>query len=303
MDGNESLSPFPFTRIGIRHSIKTRRTGSGRALCSRSRPCPSLFCRSSSISIHSIRSGTDGNPRSSERYLPTRNATVIALLGGPALLAIAAGIVFLKRARARDGFLPEEFAFAAAWVFIVGSLVWLAAFLAGSGVLGFSGPWALLTAAHFAIAGFGALTVTAFSCRMVSNPAALKILRALLLVHPIAYVTIAGGILGFRFCNEAGSAGYGIIFVTQFCAVVCGRPFRIARGPGVLALIALSVPVATMVPALAWAWGVPILDLRGMIRYHGLANAIGHVGLGLAAFAWGRPASQASLPGKVHRLP
>ena len=213
---------------------------------------------------------------------------VVVLLTGPVLLSIAVGCALLRRAFARQEVLSEEIALAAAWVFMVGSLVWLGVFLSGSTLLGFGAPWTWITAAHFAFAGFGALTVTCFSCRVVSNRRALKILRFLLIAHPIAYLVTAAGILGFRYCDEAGAAVYVLVFVTQLGAVVLGRPDRMARAPLFLFAFALTVPVATMVPALAWAWGVPIFDIAGMVRYHGLVNAIGHVGLGLFAFAWGR---------------
>jgi hypothetical protein len=42
-----------------------------------------------------------------------------------------------------------------------------------------------------------------------------------------------------------------------------------------------------------------MFDLMGMVRYHGLVNAIGHVGLGLVAFAFGRPEAHAPM----RRLP
>lgn len=80
-----------------------------------------------------------------------------------------------------------------------------------------------------------------------------------------------------------------LIFAAQLGAFVFGRPDRIARGPRHLLVVALAVPLATLLLALAWALGRPLLDLSGMVRYHGLVNAIGHVGLGLAALAWGKP--------------
>lgn len=231
------------------------------------------------------------------------SATVIAILAAPFLFAIAVGGVLLKRACARPQRLPEEFALAAAWVFLVGSLVWLAAFLSGSTLLGFDAPWTWITAAHFAFAGFGALTVTALCCRVVSNRRALSVLRLLLVAHPIAYLVTAAGILGFRYCNEAGAASYELIFVAQWAAVVLGRPARIARGPWLLLVLSLAVPLATMAPALAWAWGRPILDMSQMVYYHGIVNAVGHVGLALAAFAWGRPPSHSPIPTPPLRAP
>jgi hypothetical protein len=230
-------------------------------------------------------------------------AAVDIMITVAALFAVAAGCALLLRAFARPRLLPEEFALAAAWIFVVGSLVWLRAGLAGSTLLGFGSPWTWLAAAHFAFAGFGALTITALACRVVSGGRALKILRFLLIAHPIAYLVTAAGISGFRFCDELGAAGYGLIFVAQLGAVVLGRPDRIAKAPRVLFLVALTVPIATMVPAIAWAWAHPIFDLTGMIRYHGIVNAVGHVGLGLAAFAWGRPPAQTGLRHDDDRTP
>ncbi|WP_269543070.1 YndJ family transporter [Cerasicoccus fimbriatus] len=220
------------------------------------------------------------------------DTTVILILAAPALLAIFAGSFLLRRAWLLPARLPEEFALAVAWVFVVGSLFWLGVFLSGSTFLGFGAPWTWLTAAHFAFAGFGALTVTALSCRVVSSQRALSILRILVVVHPIIYLVTAAGITGIPYCDEVGAAVYEVLFVTQLAAVVCGRPTRMARGPRMLLMVALAVPVVTLIPALAWAFGRPLFDIAGMVRYHGTVNAVGHVGLGLVAFAWGRPRPQ-----------
>jgi hypothetical protein len=219
----------------------------------------------------------------------------IATLSVPGLIAATSGCVLLRRAFRRTELLPEELALALAWVFAVGSLVWLGAFLSGSNLLGFVAPWTWLAASHFAAAGFGALTVTALSCRVVSDVRALRILRALLVAHPVAYLVTAAGISGVPFCNELGATSYELVFGAQLAAVLLGRPDRIARGPRRLLVLALSVPVATLVPALAWAWGQPILDLWGMVRYHGLVNAVGHVALAWIALGWGRPPPHAPL--------
>ena len=223
------------------------------------------------------------------------HTTAIAVVAGPVLVAIAIGAILLRRAFKRPKLLPEDVALAAAWVFVVGGLVWLEAFLSGATLLGFSAPWTWLAASHFAVAGYGALTVTALSCRVVSCNRSLQVLRCLLVVHPVAYLVVAAGISGIRYCDEIGATAYGLLFVVQLGAVARGRPDRIARGPRVLVLAALTVPVGTMAPALAWAWGVPFFDLGGMVRYHGLVNAFGHVGLGLLAFAWGRPPARTAL--------
>ena len=227
--------------------------------------------------------------------------TVIDLFAVAILLAVGMGCSSLRRAFARAELLPEEVALAVAWVFVVGSLVWLRAFLSGSTLLGFGAPWTWLTASHFAVAGFGALTVTALACRVVSDARALTVLRVLLVAHPVAYLVTAAGITGLPGGDELGASSYGLIFITQLSALVFGRPNRIARGPRYLIILAMMVPVGPLVLALAWAWGYPILDLAGMVRYHGLVNAIGHVGIGLAAFAWGRPQAHSPIRMVAHR--
>jgi hypothetical protein len=235
-------------------------------------------------------------------FFGTRDdVTSIALFAVPIMLAVAMGCTLLRQAFARRELLPEEVALAVAWVFVVGSFVWLTAFLSDSTLLGFGSPWTWITASHFAAAGFGALTVTALTCRVVSDARALRILRVLLVAHPVAYLVTAAGISGFPYCSQLGAASYELIFTTQLSAFVFGRPERIARGPRCLVVLALIVPVGALVPALAWAWGSPIFDLTGMARYHGLVNAIGHVGLGLVAFAWGRPKAHSPTRAVAHR--
>jgi hypothetical protein len=229
------------------------------------------------------------------------DVTSLALFWVPMLLAVAAGCILLRRAFARAELLAEEVALAVAWVFVAGSLVWLKAFVSGTTLLGFDAPWTWLAASHFAAAGFGALTVTALTCRVVSTARALKILRILLVAHPLAYLVTAAGINGFPYCDELGAASYELIFITQLGAFAFGRPNRIPRGPRCLVALALLVPVVTLMFAMAWAWGSPIFDLWGMVRYHGLVNAIGHVGLGMAAFGWGRPQAHSPIRAVAHR--
>jgi hypothetical protein len=212
------------------------------------------------------------------------------------LLGVAlVGLRLLRTAFRREKLLPEEVALAAAWVFVGGGLVWLSAYLRGEMLLGFTAPWTWLAAAHFGAAGFGALTITALACRAVTSAHALALLRTLLAAHPVAYLVTAAGISGVPHCNEMGAVSYELIFVSQLGAFLFGGPHRIARGPRILVGLAMLVPVVTLVPSLAWAWGAPLFDLSGMVRYHGLVNAIGHVGLGLVAFGWGRPEAHCPL--------
>ncbi|MCB0337436.1 MAG: YndJ family transporter [Bdellovibrionales bacterium] len=218
--------------------------------------------------------------------------TVAFILAGPFFIAILVGSILLKRAFSLRKFLPEEFALAFAWVFVVGSLIWLAVYLSDSTLLGFGTPWTWLAAAHFMFAGFGALTITALSCSVVADSRMRRVLRTLLIAHPIAYLITAAGISGYPFCDELGASCYLLIFTTEFWAVNFGKPNRMALYPRLLLTLALAVPVLTLMPAEAWAFGRPIFDLAEMVQYHGIVNAVGHVGLGLIAFFWGRPPLQ-----------
>ena len=188
-------------------------------------------------------------------------ATVVVILSPPCILAVYLGCVRLKRAYSLSEPIPEEFALAFAWVFVVGSLVWLGAYLTDSTLLGFSVPWTWLAAAHFAFAGFGALTITALSCRVVSDTRMRRVLRILLVAHPTAYLVTAAGILGYPYCDELGASGYMLIFTTQLWAVSVGNPDRIEQFPRRLLTVALLIPVITLIPALSWAWGRPLVQL------------------------------------------
>lgn len=221
--------------------------------------------------------------------------TAAALLTPLMLVGVWMGLRGLRRAWTRTRPLVEEFALAGAWVFVVGGGVWAIAYLSDLTLLGFASPWTGLTAAHFFTAGFGAWSVTAMCCRVVSGAGALRLLRVLVCLHPLAYGVVAAGISGVEGCDELGALAYLTIFVLQLGAVLRGTPDRIGARPRRLLLLALVVPLVTMLPALAWAFGRPMLDLGGMALYHGLGNAIGHVGLGWWALAWGRPPAHAAL--------
>ena len=222
-------------------------------------------------------------------------ASILLLLVVPAFLSISIGIFLLRRAFSRSKILPEEIALAGAWIYVVGALVWLGVYLGGGSLLGFGAPWSWLAALHFMFAGFGSLTVTALACRVVSSSRSLRVLRLLLLAHPAAYLMTAAGISGFRFGEEWGAIGYALIFYLQFFAFTMGRRREISDHLRVGLTFALAVPLVTILPALAWAWDRPVFDLPDMVRYHGIVNAVGHVGLGLLVFLCCRPRAHAPL--------
>jgi len=217
------------------------------------------------------------------------HAGAIAILALPVLGAVTAGLMQLRNAFRRPVLLPEDLALAFAWIYPVGAAFWLEAWLTGSRRLGFEAPWTWLTAAHFLVAGFGALTVSAWMTRTVSQAGARHVLYGVLIAHPIAFAAVAAGLAGVPLADEIGTLVYGSLFIVQ------GITFIVAsRSEGsALARIGLGlavwVPVFTLVPAVGWAWGRPAWSLDEMVVYHGLTNAIAHVGLGLAMLAWLRP--------------
>lgn len=217
------------------------------------------------------------------------------LIVGPAALAVAAGLWLLRRACFRSRLLPEEVALAAAWVYIVGALVWLWVFLTGSSLFGFGDPWSWLAALHFTFAGFGSLTVTALTCRVVTHVRALQVLRVLLLLYPVVYLATAAGISGWRYGEELGALGYWLLFILQLCAYAMGCPKIRGRTLRALLAVALAIPVVTMLPAISWAWNRPVFDLFDMVRYHGVVNALGHVGLAFFVFTCCRPDAHSPL--------
>ncbi len=213
----------------------------------------------------------------------------VALLILPVLGALAMFVLQAIRALRRSVLALEDLMLALAWVFPMGAAFWIEAWLTDSSRLGFGAPWTWLTASHFMAAGFGALSVSAWMARTIPNGRARAVMHGVLLVHPVAFACVAAGLTGVPLLDEVGAAAYGGLFVAQ--AVLYGVAAR-PRGPlpaRLLLGLALWVPVVTLVPAIGWAWGHPLLSMDEMVRYHGLVNAVGHAGLGLAALSWLRP--------------
>lgn len=210
----------------------------------------------------------------------------------PLALAAAsffAGARLLRAALARPVLLLEELALVLACAYPVGAAAWLWAWLEGTTLLGFGAPWTWLTAAHFFVAGAGALALTALVTRLVDARLGRRVMLVLVALHPVAFATVAAGLSGVAWADELGAPLYALLFAVQAIVYLFATPSRghaVARvGLGV----ALLVPIATLVPAVGWAWRRPMLSLDDMVRFHGVANALGHVGLGLAMLAWLRP--------------
>lgn len=197
-------------------------------------------------------------------------------------LTVAAGLGGVLALRIRGG-LPEvrvwELGLLVGLVFLGAGGTWLLVYGTGSSLLGFSGGWALLASAHGHAAGFGALTITALIARLSPGP----LTTTLVALHPLGFGLVASGITGIPGLELAGTVVYVTIFVIQFGVVL-----RLRRP---LLIVACAVPLLTLSLALNWALGFRQLDLFQMAWFHGLVNAIGHVGLGAVALIRSRGAS------------
>ena len=194
-------------------------------------------------------------------------AAVLYLLG-----VLWLGWRALLRAAGRARVPASEKALFGAHVFLVGGAVWLFAYASRVPLLGFVDAWALLTAAHFHAAGFGALAFTALVHRATGRAG------LLLVLHPMAFTLVAIGLSGTPHVDRIGVTVYVAVFLVQVRAV---RRARLAAPIWFAAI----VPLPAIALAVAWAWGSRALALESMASTHGAANALGHVLLGLVGFA------------------
>ena len=219
------------------------------------------------------------------------SGTIPGIIGaGLVLLYLVGGVVVglrsLQRSLSRPILQASEVGLASAWVWVVGGGVWLYVYSADTSLLGFRGSWALLTAAHFHAAGFAAVSLTSLMVRATDRG------RWLLVIHPVAFALVAAGLAGVRVLDQIGTVVYLGLFGAQW--VVALRSGLIHRRGGLLVLLAMSVPIVTLILALDWALGGRHLDLAQMAWMHGFANAIGHGVLGLLGFAWMAPGARSA---------
>ncbi|MCB9587005.1 MAG: YndJ family protein [Polyangiaceae bacterium] len=150
-------------------------------------------------------------------------------------------------------------------------------------VLGFSGLWAGLTAAHFHFAGFATPILLSRGLFRAGGSSVRQWAEVALLALGVPSVA-----LGITFSPVLALFGTACM-VLPIWSYAFGA-LRAKAGTGLVRLLrSLSalVPLLTMSLALAWSLSVVLrvswLDLNQMIRYHGLANALGFISLGFAA--------------------
>lgn len=175
---------------------------------------------------------------------------------------------------------------------------WLVAERMGWTVLGFSGLWAGLTAAHFHFAGFATPIVLGLGyARAGEGTGGGAGPRR----HGNELLSLVVGVpcvaLGITWSPELAFVGTLLTALPilshasrelgALASAGRGRRSGTQRLVALMRLVSALVPLVSMPLALIWSLSVvvgqPWLQLGQMVRYHGLSNAVGFVSLGLCA--------------------
>ena len=187
----------------------------------------------------------------------------------------------------------EELAIDVALMSLAVGAAWWMAYANGWIVLGFSGIWSALTAAHFHFAGFGLLCTVGFCGRKLSRDWS-GTRRWLWVRCSSIGLIVALGLLAIGIGFSRPVEIVGVTLYAVLLPIVCWLLVATARresGLPQLAMLASAVCLLAST-ALAVGWGIFRLDalsLERMIAVHGTLNAVGAVGLGLTALCLSRP--------------
>ncbi len=211
-----------------------------------------------------------------------------------ALLRLAAvGVVVAARlwSSFRDRpkwFALQERAFDVALLYLFVGSVWWLAWAGGFAIQGFGGLQALLTAAHFHVAGMGACTVAGLLGQWFENSPGRNLLRAAVVAMVSGVAVLAIGIAAYRPLEEA--AAWWVALAAMGLAVALLFRVRSARSPLVKLCSALAglSPLVPAVLAIRFSQGgfagLEAGSLETMVFFHAVPNAVGFVGLGLLSF-------------------
>ncbi len=188
-----------------------------------------------------------------------------------------------------------------AWVvasgYLVVGAVWLAADRLALSPAGVTAPFVLLTAIHFHHAGFGAAVLAACTWRAHPSRGAAAALVLVLAGPPV----VAAGFLLHGLLQVLGAIVLAAgLWVLAWQVVV--RVRRRVTHPARVVLVASALAtLAPMVLAVQWAagsaFGTPALSIPAMARWHGVANAVGFVLLGVVGWRLVDAEAQRSLSG------
>lgn len=222
----------------------------------------------------------------------TGTPAAIALVGPWALFAACVGLLALVRVlhHSRD---MVELAIDVGLVMLPGGAVWLTVYRADLVLGGFGGLAAVLTAAHFHTAGFGALMIAGLVGRGVATmPRARRVHAVVAGMMVVAYGAMAAGIAtGEHTFELIGACLYAValpaIAALQTAVAVRG-PAGLARALLVLSSLCLLVATVYALRFAAQGFYGAAVPISTMLRMHGAVNAIGFVGLGV--WGWRRRA-------------
>lgn len=248
--------------------------------------------------------------------LPDLPPAAAAGLTAPWLVFCALAAVHgLVRLVSRSRLSLPELAIDVGLLALPGAAVWLLVYR-GEWVLGgFGGLSALLTAAHFHAAGFGTLVMAGLLGRGLAEarlPRARAIHAATTVALLLAFPLLAGGIAtGIRAIELAG-AGLYVVALPLLAGLQVAAAVHLRDRPGglraLLGLSAASLVLSTVFAgrfAMQGFYGAAV-PIATMLRFHGLVNGLGFLGLGLLAWSHVRPeplAGPAGIPFSRLRSP
>lgn len=168
--------------------------------------------------------------------------------------------------------------------------------------LGFSDLIVQLTAVHFHYAGFAAPVICGLAGRGIEprRPLLRRLYQLTCWTVMLAVWIVAIGFVISPLAQLAGAVllAAGMTLLAVFlCFVLPRRSGRLAGALLVVAGLSLALPMALAVAYAAGELGAgPGLTIPEMARWHGLFNAFGFAGAGLAAFALWCPPSCCAAP-------
>lgn len=164
--------------------------------------------------------------------------------------------------------------------------IWAFVYVANVPLLGFAGTQALLTAAHFHYAGFGACVVLGLLGRTTTS----AVYAPTAIVHGAGVALVAIGITASRTVERFAAWALAAAFIAGGVLLISRRrPLLVVAGLVTLLSGALAIHFASQ-------GFVALSDERfsRMIRLHGVPNALGFVLLSIVAFRLDPPASRAA---------
>ena len=185
--------------------------------------------------------------------------------------------------RTRPGWAAGAWVVAAAYLAV--GAAWVVADRLALAPAGVMAPFVQLTAIHFHHAGFGAAVLAACTWRARPSRGSGVALALVVAGPPV----VATGFLLHGLLQVVGAALLAVgLWVLAWQVVVAGLAGQVTGTSRVLLTVSALATLAPMVLAVQWAsgsaFGTPALGIPAMARWHGIANAVGFVLLGVVGW-------------------